>query len=140
MSQSLSAIYIHTIFSTKERRPFLADAAIRKELHAYLASILQNHGCAPVLVGGPSDHVHGLFPLSRTDALADTIASVKRSSSLWIKTKGPSFAGFQWQNGYGAFSVSYSHMERVRQYILDQEQHHTKMSFSGRIPWVLTPA
>ncbi len=129
MPQSLSAIYVHTIFSTKERRPFLSDAAIRQELHAYLASVLQNHQCAPLLIGGPADHVHALFLLSRTDALADTIAEVKRSSSIWIKTKGPAYASFRWQNGYGAFSVSHSHTPRVRRYIIEQEQHHAKMSF-----------
>jgi REP element-mobilizing transposase RayT len=129
MSQSLSAIYVHMIFSTKDRRPFLTDVPLRQELHAYLAAILKNHECPPVLVGGPTDHVHALFLLSRTDTLADMIAEVKRSSSIWIKTKERDLNAFQWQSGYGAFSVSHSHVGRVCKYIEGQEPHHVRVSF-----------
>ncbi|HPO14869.1 MAG TPA: transposase [Candidatus Hydrogenedentes bacterium] len=129
MSQSLSRIYIHVIFSTKERRPFFPDCHLRREMHAYLASVFANHSSPAFLVGGVEDHVHVLCDFSRTYALSEVIKEVKRVSSIWIKTKGPEFSKFHWQAGYGAFSVSHSNVGRVRAYIMNQEEHHRKISF-----------
>jgi len=80
-------------------------------------------------VGGTDDHVHILCNLSRTETLAKVIGETKRTSSKWIKTKGKGFGNFQWQNGYGAFSVSRSRLEEARRYIVNQDQHHKKMTF-----------
>jgi REP element-mobilizing transposase RayT len=129
MPQSLAKILVHTVFSTKERRPFLRDKSLREELHRYLGGILANHGCQPVIVGGAEDHVHILAMLSRTVTAAETVKEVKRGSSLWLKTKGPDLDGFAWQNGYGIFSVGFSQVETVRDYIAGQEEHHRKVSF-----------
>jgi REP element-mobilizing transposase RayT len=76
-----------------------------------------------------ADHVHVLFNLHRTKALADVVMELKRGSSKWMKTKGSLFAAFQWQGGYGAFSVSQSSVPEVRDYILGQAEHHKKVSF-----------
>jgi len=129
MSQSLSKIWSHLIFSTKERYPFLPDRHVRDELCAYMASILRNHGCPTLQIGGANDHIHALFVLSKNSSIAQVVYEVKRGSSKWIKTQGPEFRKFHWQNGYGAFSVSQSHVEQVRRYILRQEQHHRKITF-----------
>jgi putative transposase len=129
MPQSLAKILVHTIFSTKDRRPFLRDPALRAELHRYLGGILTNLDCQPIIIGGVEDHVHILSTLSRTSAPATMVKETKRSSSLWIKTKDSNLADFGWQNGYGIFSVSHSQLEAVRGYIADQEQHHQKFSF-----------
>jgi putative transposase len=129
MPQSLAKILVHTVFSTKERRPFLRDAALRDELHRYLGGILTNLDCQPIIVGGAEDHVHLLCALSRTREAAEMVKEVKRGSSLWLKTKGPELTDFAWQSGYGMFSIGFSQIEAVRNYIAGQEQHHRKVSF-----------
>src|ERR1017187_2996746 len=128
MPQSLARLHIHLIFSTKNREPVLHDA-VRNSLHGYMATVLQNFGCPPVLINSVADHVHILFELGRTVAVSDAVEQVKKISSKWIKTQGPEFARFAWQAGYGAFAVSQSNVTAVRQYIAAQQQHHHKKSF-----------
>jgi len=131
MSQSLSKLWSHLIFSTKERYPFLSNEDVRVQLHAYMAAILGKHGCPTLQVGGAADHIHALFVLSKNSSIAQIVYEVKRGSSKWIKTQSPEFRKFYWQNGYGAFSVSQSHVEQVRRYIQIQEQHHRKVTFQN---------
>ncbi len=133
MSQSLAKILVHTVFSTKDRRPFLRDKSLREELHRYLGGILGNLDCQPIIVGGAEDHVHFLCALSRTRDAASVIKETKRASSLWLKTKGPESVDFAWQNGYGIFSVGFSQIEAVRDYIATQEEHHRRMSFQDEL-------
>jgi putative transposase len=128
MPQSLSAMVIHVVFSIKYRQPNLTPT-IQAELHPYLAGIINNLGCHTIQVGGVEDHVHLLFYLSRTLTMAKIVESVKTGSSKWLKTKFPDLAEFQWQIGYGAFSVSQSDVTRVVDYILNQEEHHRQLSF-----------
>ncbi len=129
MPQSLSKIYLHIIYSTKGRIAFFEDIQIRQELHSYLAKTLQDRNCFPLLIGGMADHVHILCTLCSADGYSKIIGEIKRYSSKWIKTKGELYSKFAWQRGYGAFSVSHSEIQRVRNYILNQEKHHHKMSF-----------
>jgi REP element-mobilizing transposase RayT len=129
MPQSLAKILVHTVFSTKDRRPFLRDKALRAELHRYLGGILANLQCQPIIVGGVEDHVHLLCALSRTVEAAAMVKEVKRGSSVWIKTRGPDLQDYAWQNGYGVFSIAFSQIEAVRRYIAGQEEHHRKVSF-----------
>jgi len=128
MSQSLSRILVHLIFSTKNRDPVLTSE-IRAELHPYLAAVLNDNGCPAIQVGGVEDHVHLFFGLSRTLTVAKVVETVKTSSSKWLKTKGRALAGFHWQAGYGAFSVSQSDAGTVVRYIQDQAVHHRKTTF-----------
>ena len=129
MSQSLSKMWTHLIFSTKDRFPFFADPGIREETHKYMAGILNKQMCPTLLVGGVSDHVHALFALSKNHSIAEIVYEVKRGSSKWIKTLDPKLRKFYWQAGYGAFSVSHSHVDRVRRYIEGQERHHRRTTF-----------
>ena len=129
MAQSLAKILVHTVFSTKDRRPLLRDKRLREELHRYLGGILANHDCQPIIVGGVEDHVHILSMLSRTCQASSMVKEVKRSSSLWLKTKGTELRDFSWQNGYGIFSIGFSQIDSVRNYIAEQEEHHRKRSF-----------
>jgi putative transposase len=129
MSQSLAKIWTHLVFSTKERYPFLADETVRHDMHSYLAKILKANHCPTLLVGGVSDHVHSLFVLSKNHSIASIVWAIKRSSSNWVKTQGASLRKFHWQEGYGAFSVSQSDVERVQRYILNQETHHKRKTF-----------
>jgi len=129
MPQSLAKILVHTVFSTKDRRPFFRDKALREELHRYLGGILTNLDCHPIMVGGVEDHVHLLSTLSRTCQAAEMVKEIKRGSSLWVKTRSPDMQNFAWQNGYGIFSVGFSQTQSVRNYIAGQEDHHRKVSF-----------
>lgn len=129
MSQSLSKIWTHLVFSTKERHPFLTDETIRHDMHAYLATILKANHCPTLLVGGVSDHVHALFVLSKNHSISSIVWAIKRGSSKWVKGQGASQRKFHWQEGYGAFSVSQSDVERVQRYILNQEVHHRRKTF-----------
>jgi REP element-mobilizing transposase RayT len=128
MPQSLSSLLTHLVFSTKNREPWLKGDACT-EIHPYLTGVLNNIGCPAIQVGGVSDHVHIFFRLSRTKSVAEVVETVKTSSSKWIKTKGPEFAGFHWQSGYGTFSVSQSDADAVISYIRNQPEHHAKVSF-----------
>jgi REP element-mobilizing transposase RayT len=133
MSQSLSQIYIHVIFSTKQRKPFLQSKQLREDLHAYLAGIFQNQGSPSIIIGGVEDHVHALCRLSKTGSVADLIRDVKRDSSVWIKEQARQLAMFEWQAGYGAFSISPSHIEPLKVYIANQEEHHKRESFQDEL-------
>jgi putative transposase len=114
MPQSLSSVYLHAVFSTKDRRPFLKDPAVRAECHAYLAGISKKLDCPPLLAGGVEDHVHLLARQSRTISQADWVKELKRASSLWIKGRHAGCEAFAWQAGYGVFSVSQSNVEKSR--------------------------
>jgi putative transposase len=129
MPQSLVQIYVHLVFSTKDRRPFLTDPAFRQRLHAYLLGICKNLDCPSLTIGGVEDHVHVLCRFNKKLELTDLLRDLKRDSSKWVKTQEPRLAEFHWQLGYGASSVSPSHVEALVQYIANQEEHHRRESF-----------
>lgn len=128
MPQSLARLHVHLIFSTKHRERLITDA-VRDSLHAYMATVLQNLGCAPVLINSIEDHVHILFELARTLSVSEAVEDVKKSASKWIKPQGTEFAGFAWQAGYGAFAVSESNVPTARDYIARQREYHRVKSF-----------
>ncbi|MFA5045352.1 MAG: IS200/IS605 family transposase [Paludibacter sp.] len=128
MAQSLVKNYIHIVFSTKHRFPFI-DESIENELFNYLGGVCKKLECQPVTVGGHKDHVHILCLLSRKITLMALMEEVKSHSSKWIKTKGESYADFYWQDGYGAFSVNPSEIDIVVNYIKNQKEHHLKKTF-----------
>jgi REP element-mobilizing transposase RayT len=128
MPQTLAQIYVHLIFSTKNRERLLADP-IRSDLHAYLGGILRDLGSPALEINTEPDHAHVLFSLSRTQTLSDVVGHLKHGSSTWLKSRDPSLAHFHWQNGYGAFSVSPSALADTRAYILNQKKHHQMTTF-----------
>lgn len=137
MPQSLSSVYLHIIFSTKDRFPFLSKEEVRRETHAMLGGIANRLHCPPVLVGGVADHVHILLQLDRRISQADLVKELKRASNLWMQERFPEIQNFAWQAGYGAFSVSASQVESVRQYIEGQEEHHRHLSFQDEFRTIL---
>jgi len=128
MPQSLAQLYIHLVFTTKNREPWVGPS-LRPRLHAYLAEISNNFGFQAVEVGGVADHVHVLARQSRTKSIAMWVEELKTASSKWIKRLDTDHHGFAWQAGYGAFSLSPSHVEDVRVYIRNQEEHHRTVTF-----------
>ncbi|WP_018622351.1 IS200/IS605 family transposase [Spirosoma luteum] len=128
MGQSLVQNYIHLVFSTKHRQPFI-QPPVEQELHSYLGGICNKLECQPIKVGGYIDHIHILCKLSKKIALMKLVEEVKSHSSKWIMTKGEDYHNFYWQDGYGAFSVNPSQVDTVIAYIINQHEHHSKKSF-----------
>lgn len=129
MPQSLVQNYLHIVFSTKHREPFLAAHEIREEMHRYLGGVCLNHSSPSIIVGGYVDHVHIVCRLSKSMSVELLIKELKVESSKWIKTRDASLANFHWQSGYGAFSVSPSHLKPLLPYVRNQVAHHQKESY-----------
>jgi REP element-mobilizing transposase RayT len=129
MSQSVSRDFQHFVFSTKERATFLTDPTFRRKVHAYMAGACKNMESPPVVIGGVADHVHVFCRLSKNLSQAAFVRDLKRETTKWIKANNASLRDFRWQAGYGAFSVSPSHVDALARYIQNQEAHHRKLGF-----------
>jgi REP element-mobilizing transposase RayT len=129
MAQSLTQIYVHLVFSTKDRTPFLQDRELRDRLQAYIAGTCRNLESPSIIVGGVADHVHVLCRLGKTISVSDLVRELKRESSKWLKEQAAELAAFYWQNGYGVFSVSPAHVPALTAYIEYQEEHHRTETF-----------
>lgn len=132
MGQSLSQLYIHLTFGTKNRFP-LKKPEWNKRMHAYLAGIFKSYESPAIIINSVKDHVHIFFRLSKNFALAKVVEEIKKESSKWIKEIDASNSKFSWQTGYGAFSVSSSKVDTVRRYIQDQHEHHKKLSYQAEV-------
>jgi len=129
MSHSLFEVYVHIVFSTKNRIPFLDDNVLRGRTHAYLGGLCKRLDSPVLAVGGVEDHVHIACRQSRHHAPKDFMRLLKEKSSKWMKTTDPSLDSFYWQIGYGMFSVSPGHLPALRLYIANQEEHHRTETF-----------
>jgi putative transposase len=125
VSHSYVQNIVHVVFSTKERRN-LIPAEFQPALWAYVAGICKKNAIFVYAVGGLDDHIHSLIQLPATMALAKVILTIKSNSSRWTHERGQQV---EWQEGYGAFSVSTSKVSTVERYIRNQAAHHRKMSF-----------
>jgi REP element-mobilizing transposase RayT len=125
MAHSYVSSVFHVVFSTKERTQ-LIRAASQTTLWNYLAGIARNLRIQVLAIGGTENHVHILLVLPADQKLSDAVRTLKCNSSRWLRETHPRFA---WQEGYGAFSVSPSQLERVKHYIANQAEHHRRRSF-----------
>ena len=125
MASSFLSTYVHIVFSTKDRLPLIKGER-GKRLHAYLIGIAKNAGIVMIAIGGMPDHVHLLVSMPGEMSVAKAVNLFKSNSSKWMNEQKP---GFAWQTGYGAFSVSASNLKAVKEYVLNQEQHHKKRDF-----------
>jgi putative transposase len=123
MAHTYTSLHYHVIFSTKNREPWLTES-IRGRLWPYLGGIARENRMNALEVGGVSDHVHALVAIPATLAVAKAVQLIKGGSSIWVKETFRELPGFSWQDGYGAFSVSESQIETVRDYIRRQVEHH----------------
>ena len=126
MPQSLAKIYLHVVFSTKNRIPIIREE-IRPYAQAYFVQVGANLGSYTEEIFMMPDHIHWLCTLQRTITIADLVKNVKISSS--IKFQELIHRDFEWQKGYGVFSVSQSKLEIVKKYIQNQSEHHRKIDF-----------
>ncbi|MDD2229406.1 MAG: IS200/IS605 family transposase [Candidatus Cloacimonetes bacterium] len=124
MATSYCFMAVHIVFSTKERYQFLSGEN-NEHMHQYLGGIIRNIKGEPLMINGMPDHVHVLCLLPKEMSIADFVRTIKANTSKWFREKhNPKF---EWQVGYAAFSVSKSSLEMVKQYITDQQKHHSKM-------------
>ena len=123
MSHTYTSTLFHVVFSTKERRPAIAEPA---ELWAYLAGVARNLHYESFAIGGTENHVHALLSLPGHVPVAEAVQKLKANSSRWLR-EDRVWTG--WQEGYGAFSVSASNVDAVRHYIQNQAEHHRRRSF-----------
>jgi len=128
MSQSLSQVYVHLIFSTKDREPWLS-AQVQERLFPYLAAALNQQDSPALKVGGHMDHVHLLYRMSKNKIPSKVVGEIKARSSKWLKEEFEEMDGFAWQAGYGMFSVSSSLVDEVEEYIARQAEHHRTVTF-----------
>jgi len=128
MPQSLANLHTHLIFSTKNRAPLIIEP-VRPNLHAYLATVLNNLDCPTTIINSVEDHIHFLFNLGRTVSISEVVKKIKTSSSQWLKSQPQVTPTFSWQSGYGAFAVSESQTAAVHHYIANQREHHRTKTF-----------
>jgi putative transposase len=132
MPQSLASLNLHLVFSTKNRQP-LIDADIQSRLYEYIGGILRAEKSVLLAAGGMPAHVHLLVSLSRELSIAETVRLVKANSSKWIHGTFPDRQHFAWQAGYGAFTVSFSNVPDVKNYIARQADHHRIRTFQEEV-------
>jgi putative transposase len=128
MPHSYNKIWIHAIWSTKERLP-LIHPMVESKIHQFIAEQLREQGCPVRIINGMPDHIHCLFLLSPQRSIAEVIKQIKGGSSHFINQNNLITEKFAWQTGYAAYSVSESVVDKVFQYIKNQKQHHTKKTF-----------
>ncbi len=121
---------VHFVWGTANREPLIRKSW-RDRLHGYIGGVLASKKAKLLAAGGIEDHIHVLASLPSTLSLADAASAMKANSSRWIHENAPQSKGFDWQTGYGAFSVSKSAEGRVIEYIRNQEQHHRKWKFTA---------
>ena len=119
---------IHFVWSTHGRKPLIGEAW-SDQLYAYLGGILRNQRAKLLAAGGRPDHVHRLASLTATVSLAEIAGTLKSNSSCWVHEEHQTRPAFQWQEKYGAFSVSKSAVDRVVRYIHSQVEHHRQRTF-----------
>lgn len=126
-------IWVHLVFSTKYRKPFLNNLEIRETMFEHIAQNAKKRSIWLDKIGGYSDHAHCLISLGRNQSMSEIAQLIKGESSHWINKSGLLKNKFVWQDDYWAVSVSESHISSVRKYIQNQEAHHGRKSFSEEI-------
>src|SRR3989339_768524 len=128
MPDTYTQLYIHIIFSVKERTPLIKDS-FRKELFAYIGGIIKNKGQKPISINGTADHIHILVGIKPDKSISELVREIKSNSSKYVNEKKFIPVKFHWQKGFGAFTYSHSQLTSVINYIMRQEEHHKQKGF-----------
>lgn len=128
MAHSFVCCHIHVVFSTKGRKN-LIPANVQPRLWAYLGGIARDNDMKAIAVGGTDNHAHVLLSLSSTMPISKAVQLIKGGSSGWVHQTFPLCEGFEWQEGYGAFSVGRSMIAKTVEYIEDQRRHYQTTTF-----------
>ena len=128
MANTYTQIHLQLVFAVKYRKALIGKSW-KEELNKYITGIIQSQKHKLLIINGVEDHLHILIGLRPYQALSDLMQDIKGKSSKWINERKFINSKFAWQEGYGAFSYSHSHLDRVIKYILNQEEHHRKKTF-----------
>ncbi len=137
MSHSYVSNLMHCTFSTKGRQPFI-DSNLESRLWPYIGGIARENRMKALAIGGIADHMHALLSLPGMMSFAKAVQLIKGGSSKWVNDTFPRSKKFEWQEGYGAFSVSASQVPKTIEYINNQKEHHRKKSFEEEFLELLT--
>lgn len=132
MAQSYHSLWYHLVWSTKHREP-LIQPEWKWELYTHIREFCKTKAYHLDFINGTEDHIHLLISPKPTFALSNVVRDIKRDSYYWVKDRQLTTRHFSWQDGYGAFTVSNSMIEKVRNYIRNQEEHHQKQSFEEEL-------
>jgi putative transposase len=132
MPGTFTNLLYHLVFSTKQRLPLIQED-LADELYRYIGGIIRNEGGALLEIGGMPDHVHILLKMKPIGSVSDMLRDIKAGSSKWINESRRLSTGFNWQDGYSAFTVSESQVESVRRYIRNQHEHHRIAPFTEEL-------
>ncbi|HVN57647.1 MAG TPA: IS200/IS605 family transposase [Bacteroidales bacterium] len=133
---SFTKLYVHYVFSPKGRESLLTEQ-IKESVQKYIYGIIVGKKCNPLAINGTSDHLHILTGLNPAVSVESLVRDIKRSSSLYINKSRLFSHGFNWQEGYGAFTVGYRELDVVYKYILNQKQHHERQNFKEEFTTIL---
>jgi len=133
---SFTSCLVHCVWSTKHREPYL-DANLQERLWPYLGGIANESKMKALAIGGVNDHIHILVSLPATISIAKAIQLLKGNSSKWIHETFPKLRAFEWQEGYGAFSIGISGVDETKAYIQNQKGHHSRRSFREELAAML---
>jgi putative transposase len=133
---SFVSCLVHVVFATKERRPLIIPET-RQDLWSYIGGIARNHNMKAIKVGGTGDHVHILLSLPATLDVAKAVQLLKGNSSKWVHETFPDRKEFEWQAGYGAFSIGISGVPETVAYIENQEAHHERLTVQQELQVIL---
>jgi REP element-mobilizing transposase RayT len=136
MASTLTNLLVHVVFSTKEREPIITDR-YRESLYAYIGGIIRRDGAKSLSIGGMPDHIHLAIKTRSNKALSELVRKIKANSSKWINENRFCKKKFSWQNGYGGFSVSASQINKVKNYIQNQAEHHKSKTFKEELIEIL---
>ena len=132
MAKHLSIIWLHAVWSTKDRKQVLMKD-FRFKVFKHIKEYAWENGIQLDIINGVEDHVHSLFRLKTSQNPAEVVQRLKGESSHWINENAMLDEGFAWQDGYGVFSVSEPDVMKIRKYIYNQEEHHKKMSYEEEL-------
>ncbi len=136
MGQSLSQLYVHLTFSTKDRKPYIKEIWELK-LYACFTTILKKYDCPIHIMNSVSDHIHILFRLPKDHSLTTIVEELKTKSARWIRSISKVNKDFDWQDGYGAFSVSHFNVDVVTRFIKNQKKHHDKLTYKEEVDEIM---
>ena len=136
MANTYTQLFTHIVFHTKSTGIVMRDEDLER-VFQYIGGIIREEGAVPFAIGGVADHIHILMSLPKTAALSDLMRVIKAKSSKWLRRLDSYYELFSWQDGYGAFSVSPSLMERTKNYIFTQAEHHKTKTYREEYKGIL---
>ena len=128
MANTYHQVYLQTVFAVKYRAAVI-DKAWKPALLGVIGNLINETGCKTIIVNGVEDHIHCFLGLKPIVSISELMKTVKGKSSKYINDNQLTQSRFEWQEGYGVFSYSQSHIEKVYKYIANQEEHHKKQTF-----------